>query len=273
MKYVSVLIATLNRTECIENIVNEIHKYADFPFELLVFDGSNVEIQNQNANILKDRVSILITSSMRRTYSDAMEILTLLASSNYLFVLTDDTFIRDDKPFGLVIRALDEPFVGLVNLTEPHAAKGSDFVKDDLRLSFSPSIDTGVFAVRKDVWYKAGGMKNCRYTSCFGARVIEKGFFIVKLCLPKASVKFGLHHVPSTVGTVPLLPKVFGFSKNEDENCAHALAAQEREQKWKHEKERDKHFRGLCNRLVTDDGINWEVRKKWRKEIEKYQYA
>lgn len=186
--FFSALIAGIGRPQYEISCINHLHKYADMPVEIVFHDdGSDLHIQQQQFDLMKEKVSTMILNMGFNTgLARSMNRCKMMASSEYLIGFNSDvnvtsSFMRAMKS------ALDLPYVGLVNVTkEIKDGPGVHITKDGYKVALLRGTgNCHCYGIKKSVWDKVGGWdENVQTTASdvgFVGSIFGAGYFAVSV--------------------------------------------------------------------------------------------
>jgi len=173
--FISVIIPWFNRPVYINRVIDSIHKYADFPFEIIVHDdGSNTETVFDLCK-KRDKISILILNSGNQLgLGESINRAVSLASSKYILFMNSDCAII--KPcFKDIIAVLERPYIGVVS-TGGNKSVQAEYIKlKQVSFGLVKSIGDGSnFAFRKEVWNEVGRFESDVTSGCADTPFIYK---------------------------------------------------------------------------------------------------
>lgn len=186
--FLSIVIPAYNRYERLKELVYDIHKYADIPFELIISDDGSLD--NTTSKIfeeLRDHAStIILNNGYSFGLSGNINRAVNIASSNYILMMNADLRIKGSF-FKNLLDILKEKFIGIVMpimgidyISGPNKFKTKNGTKFNLstRLGWGSSL-----AFRKDFFEKIGKFDNFNCCSgnadvSFMCRTIKNGYFL-----------------------------------------------------------------------------------------------
>ncbi len=165
--FISIVITWFNRPIYINRVIDSIHKYADFPMEIIIHDdGSNAETIFDLCK-KRDKISTLVLNSgypigLGESINRAIS----LASSKYiLFLNSDCELIR--PCFKEIISVLQKPYLGWVGFQDKYNNCPEFIETGNSKFSLLPSCGDGShFAFRKEVWEHIGKFASDYTTGC-----------------------------------------------------------------------------------------------------------
>lgn len=226
--FVSVIVTYANpkhvdRLEFLEKCLASIHRYADYPFELILMDDTGLDLTTIDGSevseyVVKDKVSTLVLN-MGKPLKQPTQINrgVKIASSKYIVVIEDDVEVTRPCFRGLS-QVLDKPYIGYINSegidpVEYLKADKTDFVVGG-RLGGS-----WFMAFRKDLWRKVGGFPE--YSHATGPPFLQKttklGYWRGFLKGPRLARNMDVEDYESKkstrmVGTTGYYPRLFNIS-------------------------------------------------------------
>lgn len=158
--YISIVIPSFNRYHYLETVVNSIHEFADFPFEIIIHDDASLDGTFERLiTDLSDKVSTIIANK-NKTWNmglgESTDRAVALATSKYIIMLNSDCKITRGF-FKDVVNVLNKSYVGFIPLHEDNIL--TTFYKaNETKFCLRAGLGSGcALAFRKDVWQKVDG--------------------------------------------------------------------------------------------------------------------
>lgn len=188
---ISIVIPTLNRYLWIEKLINSLHEYADYPFEIIVNDdGSSDESGMLIHEKLFDKITFLIYNCRKGKNQGLPTVINRMVScstSKYIVMLNSDMEIK--RPFFRdVINMLDKKYVGFTTLLNSHTTYDNieSFIENKgTKFTLQESFGQGcAIAYRREIFDEVGGLSdvNCLTSDGhFMFNIWKHGYFNGKL--------------------------------------------------------------------------------------------
>lgn len=173
--FISIIIPWFRRPVYINRVIDSIHKYADYPFEIIIHDdGSDAETVFDLCK-KRDKISILILNSGNQLgLGESINRAVSLASSKYILFMNSDCAII--KPcFKDIIAVLERPYIGVVSTGDNKSILPEYIKLKQVSFGLIKSIGDGSnFAFRKEVWNEIGGFESDVTCGCADTPFIYK---------------------------------------------------------------------------------------------------
>ncbi len=189
LEFLSVIIPSYNRYWYLEDLVRSIHKWADFPFELIIHDDNSVDgTKGVIFERLRDKTSsIIFNNGLNLGLSESINRAVRVSGSNYILMINADCRIECSFFKDLVNVLKVGQWVGYISFLNGYGDIGRWI--DSGGTKFYPSRHFGgghVLGFRKDNFEEIGGWDNYGVTSgnsdvSFMIKNIKSGRFPVLL--------------------------------------------------------------------------------------------
>ena len=186
--FLSIVIPAYNRYDRLKELVYDIHKYADIPFELIISDDGSLD--NTTSKILTELIghtsTIVLNNGHSFGLSGNINRAVNTASSNYILMLNADLKLR--MPFFKeLLDILKIKFIGTVMpimLRNYLPGQNKFKTRNGTKFNLSTKLGWGSsLAFRKDVFNDIGQFDSFHCCSgnadvSFMCRTIKKGYFL-----------------------------------------------------------------------------------------------
>lgn len=287
-EFFSVVVPYYKRPMYLKQLVDSIHQYADFPFEIIVHNDAGMD---RSTDIVRDKVSTVI-NNMGFNFGlaeSANRAIKLASSENILFMNHDCVMTGPClKAFKTI---LERPYVGVINgFGEPPEYPERYLEHKGVKFFLKGGVGgCCIMIFRKSVWKEIGGFEKVdsgRSDTVIPFKCYRHGYFRAKLYgeFPFRNLSHEKHNIDTTLdgGRELHFPKLFNVTGGE-----YFKACQDRLQSWqKYGREEEfrpegianlKYWHGFSMKLVPDSNpehINWggsEAKKyghrEWKKEV------
>jgi len=160
---ISIVIPWFNRPDYLPRVLDAIHQYADYPFEIIIHDDSSRPESKAIDELMshRDRISTLILrSGLQLGLSESVNRAVSLAASNYILFMNSDCFPLRSF-FQDLVNTLSKPYIGIVSLNSPYRA-GDEYIESNgTKFQVLHGINGGdTMGFRKDFWDEVGGWES-----------------------------------------------------------------------------------------------------------------
>ena len=291
---ISIVIPILNRFEWLEKLVNSLHKYADYPFELIInddgsFDGATKLIQEK----LFDKITLLIhncRTGKNQGLTTAINRMVSCTTSNYIVMINADMEIK--RPFFRdTINILDKEYVGFTTLLNSFHKEEDVSVyleSNGTKFTLQESFGQGsAIAYRKSVFNEIGGaadVNNLCSDGHFMFNIWKHGYFNGKFLIDHINDPIMIDNSmlytknkDSTLGNKEgNFPKYFNITDEEllQSDIIRSHFINKNSNDFEYGSDIIDHYCNtpywqkymidiLCGGVLNKNGINWEAAKKY----------